>query len=104
MLDESGTYDTFSGEATHTTINILNNAHVCVNIDQTPYELWYRKLPTVKHFRFFGSKYFIKKTNEKLGKFDKVKTKEYFFVIHIEVSDTNFIIRDFEKLLNALML
>ena len=33
MLDESGTLDTFWGEATHTTINILNKAHVCVNSD-----------------------------------------------------------------------
>ena len=28
MLDESGTPDTFWGEATHTAVNILNKAHV----------------------------------------------------------------------------
>eukprot|EP00253_Pinus_taeda_P035014 PITA_35014 len=66
MLDESGTPDTFWGEAAHTAVNILNKAHVRVNSDQTPYELWYGKPSTVKHFRVFGSKCFIKKTNEKL--------------------------------------
>ena len=58
MLDEFGTPDTFLGEAAYTTINILNKAHVHVNSDKNPYELWYRNLPTVKHFRVFGRKFF----------------------------------------------
>ena len=56
MLDDSGTLDTFWGEATHTAANILNKAHVRVNSDKTPYELWYGNSPSVKHFRVFGSK------------------------------------------------
>ena len=56
MLDDYGTPDTFWGEVAHTTVNILNKAHVDVNSDKTPYELWYGNLPTVKHFRVFGSK------------------------------------------------
>ena len=56
MFDESGTPDTFWGEAAHTAINILNKAHVHMNNDKTPYELWYGNLPTIKHFRVFGSK------------------------------------------------
>ena len=39
MLDDSGTHDTFWGEATHTIVNVLNKAHVRVNSDKTPYEL-----------------------------------------------------------------
>ena len=70
MLDDSGTPDTFWGEATHIAANILNKAHVRVNSDKTPFELWYGKPPTVKHFRVFGSKFFIKNNNEKLGKFE----------------------------------
>jgi hypothetical protein len=70
MLDDSGTPDTFWGEAAHTATNILNKAHVRVNSDKTPYELWYGKPPTVKHFRVFGSKCFIKNNDEKLGKFE----------------------------------
>ena len=70
MLDESRTSDTFLGEAAHTVVNILNKAHVHVNSDQTPYELWYGKPSTVKHFRIFGSKCFIKNNDEKIGKFE----------------------------------
>ena len=58
------------GEAAHTAVNILNKAHVHVNSDKTPYELWYANSPTVKHFRIFGRKCFIKNNDEKLGKFE----------------------------------
>ena len=70
MLDDNGTPDTFWGEAAHTAVNILNKAHVRVNSDKTPYELWYGNPPTMKHFRVFGSKCFIKNNDEKLGKFE----------------------------------
>jgi len=56
MLDESRTPATFSSEATFSVVTILNKANVQVNRHQTPYELWYGKPPTIKHFRFFGSK------------------------------------------------
>jgi len=72
MLDDSGTLDTFWGEATYTTVNILNKAYVHVNSDKTPYELWYGNLPIVKNFRVFGSKCFIKNNDEKLGKFEPI--------------------------------
>lgn len=75
MLDESGTPSTFWGEATFVTVTILKKANVWVNSDQNPYELWYVKLPTIKHFRVFGSKCFINKANEKLGK-SKLKVDE----------------------------
>ena len=71
MLDDSGTADMFQGEATHTAANILNKAHVRVNSDKTPYELWYGNSPSVKNFRIFGSKCFIKNNDEKLGKFER---------------------------------
>ena len=44
--------------------------NVWVNSNQTPYELWYGKTPTVKQFRVFGGKCFIKRTDKKLGKFE----------------------------------
>lgn len=58
------------GEETHTTANILKKAHVRVNNDKTPFELWFGKPPTIKHFRNFGSKFYIKKNDDKLGKFE----------------------------------
>ena len=70
MLDESGTPATFWGEVTFTAITILNQANVWVNSTQTPHELWYGKTPTIKYFKVFASKCFIKRTDEKLGKFE----------------------------------
>ena len=70
MLDDSGTPDTFWGEEAHTAVNIINKAHVRVNSDKTLYELWYGNRPTMKHFRVFGSKCFIKNNYEKVGKFE----------------------------------
>ena len=69
MLDESGNPATFWGEAAFVVVTILNQANVRVNNTQTPHELWYGKTPTVKHFKVFRSKCYIKRTNEKLGKF-----------------------------------
>ena len=70
MLDESGTPATFCDEATFASITILNQANAWVNNTQTPHELWYGKTPTVKYFKVFGSKCYIKRTDEKLGKFE----------------------------------
>jgi len=70
MLDEFGTPTTFWGEAAFTTITILNQANVRVNNTQTPHELWYGKTPTIKYFKVFGSKCYIKRNDEKLGMFE----------------------------------
>ena len=104
MLDDSGTPDTFWGEAAHTMVNILNKAHVHVNSDKTPYELWYGNPPTVKHFRVFGSKCFIKNNDEKHGKFEPRADEEYFLVTPLGVEHINVTIKDFGRLLNVLML
>ena len=69
MLDEFGNPATFWGESA-SSVAILNKANVWVNNNQTLYELWYGKPPTVKHFRVFLRKCFIKRTDEKLGKFE----------------------------------
>eukprot|EP00253_Pinus_taeda_P024365 PITA_24365 len=70
MLDESGTPTTFWGEAAFFIVTILNQANVRVNSTQIPHELWYGKNPTVKYFKVFGRKRYIKRTDEKLGKFE----------------------------------
>ena len=72
MLNESGTPTTFWSKAAFATVTIPNKENVWVNSTQTPHELWYGKTPTVKYFKVFGSKCFIKRTNEKLGKFEPI--------------------------------
>lgn len=67
MIDVSGTPHTFWREGEHTKINILNKAHMLVNNDKTPHELWFGKTPIVKHFRDFGSKCYIKNNDDNIG-------------------------------------
>jgi hypothetical protein len=38
--------------------------------DKTPYELWKGRLTNVNHFRVLGSKCYIKREDNKVGKFD----------------------------------
>eukprot|EP00253_Pinus_taeda_P026780 PITA_26780 len=76
MLHEIGTPATFWGEAAFSTVTILNQENVQVNSTQTPHELWYGKTPTVKYFKFFGRKCYIKRTDEKLSKFEPRANEE----------------------------
>lgn len=41
-----------------------------MNNTQTPHELWYGETPSVKHFKIFGSKCYIKNNDEQLGKLE----------------------------------
>jgi hypothetical protein len=41
-----------------------------VNSIKTPYELWYGRPPTVRYFKIFGKKYYIRRDEEDLGNFD----------------------------------
>ena len=84
-------------------MTILNKANVWVNSDQTAYELWYAKRPTIKHFRVFGRKCFIKKTDEKLGKLEPREDEGILPSYSSRSKGYKCYKRDFEKLLNALM-
>ena len=61
---------TFWVEAVHTAVHILNKAHLRPNSDKTPYELWFGRPASIKHFKVFGSKCYIKNNDEHLGKYD----------------------------------
>ena len=56
MMNEKNIGQTYWVEATHTTIHILNKSHLRPHSEKTPYELWYGRTTTIKHFKFFGSK------------------------------------------------
>eukprot|EP00253_Pinus_taeda_P011317 PITA_11317 len=70
MLDEFETPATFWGEAAYAVVVILNKTNVRVNNTQTPHELWYGETPSIKHFKIFGSKCYIKNTDEHLSKLE----------------------------------
>ena len=69
-MNEKNICQTYWVEAIHTTIHILNKSHLKPHSDKTPYELWYGRPASIKHFKVFGSKCYIKNNNENLGKYD----------------------------------
>jgi hypothetical protein len=56
-------------EAIHTVVHILNKAHLKPHNDKTPCELWFGRPASIKHFKVFGSKCYIKNNDENIGKY-----------------------------------
>jgi hypothetical protein len=69
MLNESNLLDKLWRDEIYTTIYILNRAQLRPNHDKTPYELWFDMPASVKHFRNFESKCYIKNDEDNLVKF-----------------------------------
>jgi FtsZ-interacting cell division protein YlmF len=70
MMNEKNICQTYWVEAIHTTVHVLNKAHLRPQSDKTPYELWFGRPASIKQFRVFGSKCYIKNNDENLGKYD----------------------------------
>src|ERR1700678_4221290 len=70
MMKEKDISQSFWVEAIHTVVHILNKAHLRPNSVKTPYHLWFGRPATIKHFKVFGSKCYIKNNDENLGKYD----------------------------------
>jgi hypothetical protein len=70
MLNEERLSDGYWREAIGTTIYILKRGRININSNKTLYELWFGRDPSVKQFKVFGSKCYIKRLDENLGKFD----------------------------------
>jgi hypothetical protein len=79
MMNEKNIGQTYWVESIHTTIHILNKSYLIPHSDKTPYELWNGIHATIKHFKVFGSKCYIKNNNENLGKYDD-RTDEGIFL------------------------
>jgi hypothetical protein len=70
MLNEEKLSIFFWREVVYTTVYFLNIGKIRFNSDKTPYELWKGRSTSVKHFRIFRTKCYIKRDDEDLGKFD----------------------------------
>jgi hypothetical protein len=70
MMNERNIPQTYWVEAIHTVVHILNKAHLRPHSDKTPYELWFGRPASIKHFKVFGSKCYIKNNDENIGKYD----------------------------------
>jgi hypothetical protein len=55
----------------HTTVHVLNKSHLIPQSDKTPYELWFGIPTSIKHFKVFGSKFYIKNNDKNLSKYDE---------------------------------
>jgi hypothetical protein len=54
----------------HIVVHIQNRVMLRNNTNKTPYELWKGRPANVKHFIVFGSKFYIKREDGRMGKFD----------------------------------
>ena len=59
----------FGEKQSSTTVYTLNRVHIRKGMNNTPYELWFAHSPSIKYFRIFGSKCYIKRDDD-IGKFD----------------------------------
>jgi hypothetical protein len=75
MIMDSKLTDIFWTQAVHTVVHIQNRVMLRNNTNKTPYELWKGRPANVKHFRFFGSKCYIKREDGRMGKFDSCVDK-----------------------------
>jgi hypothetical protein len=99
MMNEKNIRETYWVEEIHTTIHILNKSHLRPHSEKTPYELRYGRHVSIKHFKFFGSKCYIKNNNENLGKYDD-RVDEGIFLGY---STNSKVYRCFNKLLSKLV-
>jgi hypothetical protein len=70
VMNERNIPQTYWVEGIHTVFHILNKSHLRPHSDKNPYELWFGRRASIKHFKVFGSKYYIKNNDENIGKYD----------------------------------
>jgi hypothetical protein len=70
MLNDEKLSDGYWREVVSIVVYILNRGKIGINSNKTHYELWFGRAPSIKYFRVFGSKCYIKRLDENLGKFD----------------------------------
>ena len=63
-----------------------------MNSDKIPYELWFGRPTLVKYFRIFGSRCYIKREDDNLGKFDSRTDEGVFLGYYSTKGNTYFII------------
>jgi hypothetical protein len=70
MMNEKNIAQKYWVESIHTTVHILNKGHLSPQSDKTPYDLWFGRLASIKNFKDFGSKCYLKNNDENIGKYD----------------------------------
>jgi hypothetical protein len=94
MMNERNIPQTYWVEAIHTAVHILNKAHLRPHSDKTPYELWFGRPASIKHFKVFGSTCYIKKMMKILANMMTGLMKVSSWVMLQTVKGTDATIRD----------
>ena len=79
MLNEAKIIDNYWRQTIYTIVYEHNIENLIANIDKTPYELWFGIPTSAKYFRVFGSKWYIKRDDDNLGKFESKTDEGIFF-------------------------
>ncbi|RVW35263.1 Copia protein [Vitis vinifera] len=79
MLNQHELPTRFWAEAINTACYTSNRTRMCPQTRKTCYEPWKGKKPCVKYFRVFGSRCYVLKDHENLGKFES-KSEERIFL------------------------
>jgi hypothetical protein len=75
MLMDSKLAGVFWVHVVPTIVHIQNKGILRNNSDKNPYDLWKGRPKNVNHFKFFGSKCYIKREDGRMGKFDSRMNK-----------------------------
>jgi hypothetical protein len=86
MMSERDISQNFWVEVVHMAVHILNKAHLRPNSDKTPYDLWFGRPASIKQFKVFGSKCYIKNNDDHLGKFDSRDDEGIFLVYEMKIN------------------
>ena len=112
MLNESRLSNMFWPQAFHIVVHIMNRSFLGNNNDKKPYQLWKGRSTSIKHFRIFESKCYIKRIDKNLGKLDSrtdegilvgyscsrkpykcynLRLKKFFESIEVKVNESSFL-------------
>ena len=89
MLNEAKLPNGYWREAIYTVVYVQNKWQLGMSSDKTPYELWFGRPTSVKYFRVFGSKCYIKIEDDNLGGFILEWMKAYFLDILQQTGHTD---------------
>ena len=97
MLLAANLQPKFWKEAVGTIVYTLNRTQLRPNNEKTPYELWKGRPASVKYFKIFGSKCFIKINDGSPGKFDSWVDEGIFLGYSTRRKRTSATIIDYRK-------
>jgi len=78
MLNEVKILDIYWREAVYRILYIINIEQLRVNHEKTSCELWFGRPTSIKDFKVFGRKCYIKRDDDNLGKFDSISDEDIF--------------------------